>query len=257
MHSVRHRPTKPVLRTPTTNIRARSQRQFWNSCSHRREWSTGLCRPCYGAWTVTGAGPGCLRSRPSNSSRPASQAGRRANLRELPITRPRSCRSRPSARPRRRPRSARRPARALGVDVSSQVRIPSAPRTRQINPPAWYPITTAMTSATAGSSQFQRSVTKMIAPVTATPAAAPASADVSSSTLDVCADDECTGQHHYCGDGADNQHRQPVHFWDARHQASGRSHRDPDVESEQPACVDQGGDVGGIRVRGRAFRSVG
>jgi len=43
-------------------------------------------------------------------------------------------------------------------------------------------MTTAMTSVTAGSSQYQPPVVRMIAPVAATPAAAAASAMVSSRT---------------------------------------------------------------------------
>ena len=47
---------------------------------------------------------------------------------------------------------------------------------------AWYPMTTAMTSATAGSSQYQPPVARMIPPVATTPAAASASSSSALST---------------------------------------------------------------------------
>ena len=74
-----------------------------------------------------------------------------------------------------------------GIQAQAQLLVSAAAdrnrvRTFRIRATAWYAMTRAMASATAGSSQYHPPVARMIAPATATSAAAAASAMVSSRT---------------------------------------------------------------------------
>src|SRR5512135_1617268 len=103
-----------------------------------------------------------------------------------------------------------------------------------------------MASATAGSSQYQPPVARIIAPAAATPAAAAASAMVSRSTaatersfvavvLILSAEDERAAGHDECGCAAHDEHRQAIHLRYPAGEPVYRCGGDEHLEHKQPA----------------------
>jgi len=79
--------------------------------------------------------------------------------------------------------------------------------------------------------------------------------DIQVRRIVVAAEDQGGGQHDGRGDAADDQYRQALDPAGSRSQTLDRRDSDRDVQDQQPAHVDQGGDVGGVRMAARAGRA--